>query len=290
VTPLQWAAQAWERPVVSAQLLVGGWTSTMLRLEDPEGERAVLRLMTKEPWRTHAEGLIRREVAIQRRLAQSPIPAPATWAADPTGAAAGEPAHLMSWLPGRLELGRDDDALLHALAAMLTTIHRHDPGAGRPRAFQSWAPPARRVVPTWAGDPAVWVQAFALLDRPPPDHEPVFLHRDFHLGNVLWIDGAITGVVDWVETSWGPAGLDVAHCATYAALLHGADAAARFVAAYAAGAGLDAPAQRYWDVMDVVGYLPDPTKVAAPWRAAGRPVSDDLARARLEDRLAAVLS
>ena len=55
-------------------------------LEDADGTRAVLRLMTKEPWRTHAEGLIGREATIQRQLARTPVPAPTSLATDPTGA------------------------------------------------------------------------------------------------------------------------------------------------------------------------------------------------------------
>ena len=42
----------------------------------------------------------------------------------------------------------------------------------------------------------------------------------------------ITGVVDWVETSWGPAWLDVAHCRTNLAITHGTEVADRFAAAY----------------------------------------------------------
>ena len=43
---------------------------------------------------------------------------------------------------------------------------------------------------------------------------------------------AVTGVVDWVETSWGPAWLDVAHCRTNLAITHGTEVADRFGAAY----------------------------------------------------------
>ena len=124
--------------------------------------------------------------------------------------------------------------LLATLAAMLRTIHAHDPGTDRPRTYQSWAPAGEARGPRLGGDPALWRAAFAILDRPAPAYDGTFLHRDFHLGNVLWTGPRITGVVDWVETSWGPAGLDVAHCATYLALLHGPEAATRFVAAYGA--------------------------------------------------------
>ena len=287
-----WAERAWGRLVRDAVPLPGGWTSTMLRLTAAGGEQAVLRVMTREPWRRHAGGLLRRESAVQGQLSGTPVPAPVSLAVDPEGAEAGDPAHLMTRLPGALELTRADDRVLDELARTLAAIHAHDPAGGRPRVFQSWAHEAKRVVPAWARRPHLWQQAFELLAQPQPEYSGTFLHRDFHLGNVLWEGGRVVGVVDWVETSWGPAGLDVAHATTYLAMLHGEEAAHRFGAAYRRrGADLGEPGdQRYWEVMDLVGYLPDPAKVAQPWRDLGVEVSDDLARARLERRLATVLA
>jgi aminoglycoside phosphotransferase (APT) family kinase protein len=113
-----------------------------------------------------------------------------------------------------------------------------------------------------------------------------FLHRDFHPGNTLFHGESISGVVDWVETSWGPADLDVAHCCTGLALLHGSDAVERMIDRYQAVGGELArdPGERaYWQLLDAVGYLPDPEKVARPWRESGRhDLTDGLARSRLE--------
>nr|WP_227463724.1 aminoglycoside phosphotransferase family protein [Nocardioides lijunqiniae] len=282
-----WAERAWGRRVVDVARLHGGWTSTMLRLTDVSGEHAVLRLMTREPWRRHAAGLLARESGVHTLLAATPVPSPRSLAVDLTGDLAGEPAHLMTHLPGTLDLGGCPDELLVNLAATLRGIHAIEPGADRPREYESWAPPEQRVVPEWAARPTVWRHAFARLDADPPAYVGRFLHRDFHLGNVLWQDGRVSGVVDWVETSWGPAGLDVAHAATNLALLHGGDAAERFTAAYGA-TGDDA--DDYWALLDAVGHLPDPTKIAGPWRDLGIQVSDDLARRRLEDRVERVLS
>ena len=150
------------------------------------------------------------------------------------------------------------------------------------REYQSWAAPAKRVVPLWSEHGARWEEAFAVLEQPAPAYVGTFLHRDFHLGNVLWSHGRISGVVDWVETSWGPAELDVAHAAACLAMLHGPAAATSFCGS--------APRVRYWHVMDIVGYLPDPAKMAQPWRDAGRDVGDDLARRRLEQWLGHVLT
>ncbi len=112
------------------------------------------------------------------------------------------------------------------------------------------------VVPAWAERPAAWEAAFELLRTPPPPYEPVFLHRDFAMRNVLWDDGQVSGVVDWVETSTGPAWLDVAHASTNLALRHGEGPAEAFASAYADLTGSRGDA--YWDVMDVVGFLPPP--------------------------------
>lgn len=263
----------------------------MLRLTGEDGEQAVLRLMTKEPWRRHAPGLLAREAAVQQQLRSSELPVPQSIALDLSGDAAGAPAHLMSWLPGRLCLDDATDDVLETLARTLVTIHRFEPGPDRPREYQSWASPAKRVLPPWAQRQPLWRAAFELLEQPAPSYTGTFLHRDFHLGNLLWSGGRITGVVDWVETSWGPADLDVAHAATYLAMLHGAEAGARFAHAYRRRTGerLDEEAFRFWNVMDIVGYLPDPAKVVQPWRDSGRPISDDLARHRLEQRLGDVL-
>ncbi|MBL7255617.1 phosphotransferase family protein [Paractinoplanes lichenicola] len=269
---LPWVSRVW-RPVTDVRQLHGGVTSTMPALTAGDGEQAVLRLMTKDPWRRQAPGLLTREAFVQRQLQGSPIPAPRSIAVELTGT----PAHLMSWLPGRLRL---DSAPVQPIADMLAEIHRFDPGPDRPREFQSWAPRAKRVVPSWSSRPTLWEAAFAVLASPTPAYEGVFLHRDFHLGNLLWDGDRISGVVDWVETSWGPAELDVAHAATYLAMLHGVPAAARLVEAYGRAE------VRYWSVMDIVGYLPDPVKVTRSWPG----FAVETARRRLEQRLESLLA
>ena len=87
-------------------------------------------------------------------------------------------------------------------------------------------------MPPWSGDDGLYREAFARLEAPAPAYDPTFLHRDFHPGNVLWHDGVVSGVVDWVETSTGPADLDVAHCASNLAGLHGVATALAFRRSY----------------------------------------------------------
>ncbi len=230
----------------------------MLRLTDTSGGHSVLRLMDKEPWRTHGEGLTTREHETQLMLAGTDVPAPRSIALDATGERAGDPAHLMSLLPGTVDLGRKDPAELETLARTLAEVHAVRPDV-RPRTYQSWAVPAKWVVPSWAREPSVWERAFAILAQDPPPYDGTFLHRDFSPRNLLWSGDRLTGIVDWVETSWGPAWLDVAHCRTILAIHSGTEVADRFGAEYVALTGREP--QPYFDVMDVVGLLPHPDRV-----------------------------
>jgi aminoglycoside phosphotransferase (APT) family kinase protein len=135
----------------------------------------------------------------------------------------------------------------------------------------------------------VWRRAVDVIRRPAPEHRACFLHRDFHPGNVLFTGGGdelrVSGVVDWVETSWGPADLDVAHCSTTLALLHGVEAGMGLADRYVAAGGVltENPADHlYWRVLDALGFAPDGEKVAVAWRELGR---EDLTPAVLTRRL-----
>lgn len=278
---LAWAASRTGTRVAAVRELEGGSTGEMLALRDDRGGRAVLRLITREPWRTHGAALSTRESEVQRMLVDTDVPAPRSIALDADGRACEHPAHLMTLVPGETDVGRVDPASLAALADLLATIHGVVPTV-EVRPYQSWAWEAKFVVPGWARHRDVWERAFDILRGAPPQFEPTFLHRDFALRNVLWHDGAVSGVVDWVETSIGPAWLDVAHCSTNIALDHGNAAADAFADAYVSRTGC-APAG-YWDVMDVVGFLPPPgtEAVATEPEVHAR-------RRRLEERLLAVI-
>jgi aminoglycoside phosphotransferase (APT) family kinase protein len=251
----------------------------MLALTTANGGAAALRLMTSEPWRTHGAELTTREHQTQLLLESTAIPAPRSLALDADGAATGEAAHLMTLLPGAVDVDRVADADFDLMARTLAEIHAVRPRE-RPRTYQSWAWPAKFVVPAWAHEPSAWRRAFAVLEQEPPTYDGVFLHRDFTPRNLLWTGGTVTGVVDWVETSWGPAWLDVAHCCTHVALRHGTATADRFADSYTALTGRERAA--YWEVMDAVGLLP------APGRSAF--LTDPAELARLEERLVAVLA
>lgn len=271
---IAWAQEHLDHPVGDVVPLEGGRTSAMLALTGGAGAAAVLRLITEEPWRTHGAQLATRESITQQSLTATGIPAPRSIALDADGDATGHPAHLMTMVSGSPDISRTDAASLTSIAELLASIHRVD-ATPSPRDYQSWAWPAKWLVPPWAARPGLWQAAFDLLATDPPVFTPTFLHRDFGPHNLLWSGGDITGVVDWVETSTGPAWLDVAHCASHLALQHGTHAGQRFAAAYTRFTGVERTP--YWDVMDVVGFLPAPGR---------EPIFDDPAQlARLEQHL-----
>ncbi|WP_052848517.1 phosphotransferase family protein [Streptomyces avicenniae] len=283
--------------VVTAEVLGGGWTSDMRLLRTTERE-LVLRSFTAPFFRRHAPGLLTREADVLRLLDGSGIPAAQLVAVDPTGAHCAAPSLLMTRLPGTLRLGarRDTDrGTAPALADLLTRVHGLRVDADdRPRAYQAWTGPERVAVPPGTARPGLWRRAVAVIDREPPAYEGRFLHRDFHPGNVLFTpEGRVGGVVDWVETSWGPADLDVAHCATALALLHGPDHGLAFADLYEAAGGVLTAApddHLYWRLLDALAFAPDAERVATPWRTMGRTdLTPQLLTDRLEHYVAALL-
>ncbi|MFF4187563.1 phosphotransferase family protein [Streptomyces sp. NPDC001691] len=274
--------------------LRGGWTSEMRRLSivGPGGRRGlVLRSFVKPFYVRHAAGLLAREAEVLRLLGETDVPAAVLVDVDAAATRCDHPSLLMSLLRGTVRVDGDRvERRADLLADQLVRIHQVEVTAeSRPRVWQPWTSPERVTPPESTGRPELWRRAVDVIRQPPPAYEACFLHRDFHPGNVLF-DGdgddiRISGVVDWVETSWGPADLDVAHCSTALALLHGVPLGMSFADRYAAAGGLladRAAAHLYWRMLDALAFAPDAEKVAVPWRELGR---SDLTPALLADRL-----
>ncbi|MFF8828880.1 phosphotransferase family protein [Streptomyces sp. NPDC015131] len=282
--------------------LRGGWSSEMRRLDlvgaAGGGRSLVLRSFVKPFYVRHAEGLLNREAAVLRLLGGTEVPAAGLVAVDATARHCEHPSLLMSLLPGGVRLDdRGAEERAELLARQLVRIHRVAVTAReRPRTYQPWVSPERVTPPAGTGRPGLWRRAVEVIGQEPPEYEGCFLHRDFHPGNVLFTGTGdalrISGVVDWVETSWGPADLDVAHCSTALALLHGVPAGMRFADRYVAAGGVlagEPAAHLHWRLLDALGFAPDAEKVAVPWRELGRTdLTADVLTRRLEEYLAAL--
>ncbi|WP_228034382.1 alpha/beta fold hydrolase [Streptomyces spongiae] len=282
------------RAVRDTTVLRGGWSSQMRRLTLDDGSGLVLRSFVRPFFRRHAPGLLAREASVLTLLASyDGVPVPEPRALDATAEHADHPSLLMSLLPGTVRVGDEDlERRLTLLAGQLARVHAVVPDE-RPRTYQAWTSAERVDAP--AGE--LWERAVDVIRRAAPAYEGCFLHRDFHPGNVLFTgDGEtlrISGVVDWVETSWGPADLDVAHCSTALALLHGPEHGLGFRARYEARGGrrlAEGGDHLYWRLLDALGYAPDAAKLAGPWRELGRTdLTPEVLGARLEAYVAGLL-
>ncbi|RSO06673.1 aminoglycoside phosphotransferase [Streptomyces sp. WAC 06783] len=286
--------------VVRAEALHGGITAEMRKLtigtRDGGTRELVLRTFVDPFHVGYAEDWLSRETGALNLLAGTGVPAPGLVAVDPAAAHCEYPSLLMTNLEGRTVL--DDEGLetrLSLLARQLVAIHAVRP-VERPREYVALTTPESVVVPKGA-DAGVWAAAIDVIRRPAPPYEGRFLHRDFQPGNVLFdvpptgaADAVISGVVDWAATSWGPADLDVAHCATTLALLHGPAWGLRFADAYEEAGGalaMDASERKYWLVRDGLAASEEVGEVAQVWRKAGR---TELTTRVVEERLDAYVT
>ncbi|WP_229841010.1 phosphotransferase family protein [Streptomyces brasiliensis] len=283
--------------IVRTEALHGGITAEMRRLtigtRDGGTRDLVLRTFVNVE---HAEDWLNREACALTLLTGTGVPAPGLVALDPTAAHCEYPSLLMTHLAGRTVL--DDEGLearVPLLARQLVAIHALRP-AERPRKYEASTTADTVVVPKGA-DAAAWAAATDVIRKSAPPYEGRFLHRDFHPGNVLFdvpppspAGARITGVVDWAATSWGPADLDVAHCSTNLALLHGPAWGLRFAEAYEEAGGVLAAAaseRLYWQVRDGLAFSEEVQQVAQPWREAGR---TELTTRAVEERLDAYVT
>jgi aminoglycoside phosphotransferase (APT) family kinase protein len=63
------------------------------------------------------------------------------------------------------------------------------------------------------------------------------VHDDYWPGNTVWHRGRLTGIVDWGSAGLGDRRTDIAQCRVDLTLMHGAERAHQFAAAYASIAG-----------------------------------------------------
>ncbi|MFD6141195.1 phosphotransferase family protein [Promicromonospora sp. NPDC060271] len=271
--------EAGER-IVRTRALHGGITAEMRKLTVGTRGRGTRDLVLRTFVDTeHAEDWLTREACALTALPGTGVPAPGLVAVDPAAEHCEYPSLLMTHLDGRPIL--DDHGLetrLPLLARQLVAIHAVR-SVERPREYAALTTPETVVTPRSA-DVAVWAAAIDVIRRPAPAYEGRFLHRDFQPGNVLFdvspstsAGARITGVVDWAGASWGPTDLDVAHCSTNLALLHGPAWGQRFAEAYEEAGGLlasTASERLYWQVRDSLAASEELELVAQPWRAAGK--------------------
>jgi aminoglycoside phosphotransferase (APT) family kinase protein len=247
----EWVTRETGATVVRAKRLPGASSTSIHGLYLSDGTRLVLRRYVW-PGFIEAEPIApRREVDALRFAFSRGLPVPEVVAADTTGTEIGDgvPALLMTFIAGRAVAVPDLDRLAEVAAA----IHDTEPG-DLGHDYFPWYGGAMTRPPVATRWPELWETALGLWHDAVPAYTPTFIHRDFHPGNVLWLRGRVSGVVDWPNACRGPWGCDVAHCRANLISLSGPEAADGFLASYEALTGRTY--DRYWELASILEHGP----------------------------------
>jgi aminoglycoside phosphotransferase (APT) family kinase protein len=219
----------------------------------------------------------------------APVPEPV--AADRASVWFGRPAVVMSWLPGRPDVTPEDiGAWVAALAQTMAQIHEtvFDTAVGvltPSPPVETWRPEAGEAHPLTAA--AVRAVTARL---PSLSSERVFVHGDFHPGNVLWHRGRISGVVDWsaarLESRWS----ELAYCRADVCLILGPDVADRLADAYSDIVGVTSDDLAVYDVMWLFNIRHYAQVALDAYEEQGHASDLQLSLAHLDDQLRRVLS
>lgn len=279
--------------IISIEPLKGGTSSLLFELAVQENGNVlyyVLRLFHKEDWLKKEPDLAKHEAASLQFAEQAGLPVPHLIAYDETGEDSGMPAVLMTKVAGSVVLQpANDEKWLDGLAAALAELHQTR-AEGFPYKYFSYNDAFLLEKPTWSKVQNDWMRAFYIVSGSRPEAPECFIHRDFHPANVLWENGEVSAVVDWVNACRGPAGIDVGHCRVNLAQMYGISVANDFLAAYQRHAGSSFTYDPYWDLVSLTDTLDGSPVVYPGWKAFGMTgLSNELMRHRLDDYLLSLL-
>ncbi|MEU7740995.1 aminoglycoside phosphotransferase family protein [Nonomuraea sp. NPDC049158] len=250
---LAWAARiaGTNATVREVRALAGGTHAGthLIRMADPDFELVM---------RRYADGddAANREAHVLTALDGLGGLAPRLLDADPSGERFGEPAVLISRLPGRADIMPADSLpWAERLGRALARIHAAP--LARMAGFRDVIDDIPRIASRADGPVRERWADLAVEPR-------VLTHFDYWSGNVLWEDGELTGVVDWSGASLAPRGFDVGWCRLDLVLLYGAHVADAFLLAYEDAAGVRVPHRELWDLFalqrshgNVVDWVPN---------------------------------
>ncbi|MHA6482542.1 phosphotransferase family protein [Paenibacillus sp. strain BS8-2] len=289
--------------LVLTERLKGGVSTPIYRVSvDIQGELNVyvLRQYDNEDWLRSEPDLARHEAECLRRAsAITGIAAPNVIAYDIDGSeSGGRPSLLMTHLEGEVVLEPMDlYEWLDAMAATLAKLHEGEEieakagDDGFPWTFGSYSDASKFDASGWSTVPDQWRHAVDIVTGSVSTFTPCFIHRDYHPTNLLWLNGAISGIVDWVNGCIGPAGIDLGHCRVNLCQLHGVEAADVFLHRYRHYAGAGFHYDPYWDLVTLLDYADGTPEVYPGWIDLGfEGLTDERVRMRLDEYLVSVLS
>ena len=247
----------------------------LLEVESPEGQRSrlVVKRMTDAPDPERATADFH-GLRIARRHG---IPAPEPLLLDATGEVLGTPGIVTRFVRGR-QIANPEDPVKWAkdLADLLLRIHEVSTDADeRPDIYDGNELGLYFLTGDWpekmSGHPLsdTIYSAIRELRSGIRRIPPVFLHMDYWPGNVLWLDGRVSAVLDWDAAAYGDPALDVGYFRMNMYLRGIKEAADVFLEHCEAARG---PVTNlgFWELACAARPLPDP----AAWIPASREMGD----------------
>ncbi len=281
--------------VLSVRPLAGATSSVLHSIEVSYRGRSVktvLRQFFDAAWLKLEPDLALHEAAALKKALNMKVATPELIAYDEKGDDCGVPTTLMTELAGAVQLNPANfDDWLHKMAEALLPIHATEAG-DFPWTYYPYSDISRLEPPNWSAFPELWEKAIDVVAAAPrPITRERFIHRDYHPNNVLWQDGRLSGVVDWVNACRGPAGIDVAWCRQNLAQLYGVEAADRFLDAYRSLAGAGFEYHPFWDLIALIELLPGPPGVYPGWTAFGiTRLDEDIIKMRVDAYLESLIA
>jgi len=200
--------------------------------------RFIVRLTTEH--RIGAAANARQEYKTISRLHEGGVPAPRLLLLDETGERLGLPGIVMDHAGRPVLAPRDREAWLAQLAGAIARVHamapdRYDLAHLPIEGLEDIRRQVERGLPEGLqGDPLA--EAMLATLRRTIDRlawaGPCLVHGDYWPGNTVWRHGRLTAVVDWTSAKVGDPRDDLAQCRFDLAMIHGLQAAERFLALY----------------------------------------------------------
>ena len=245
--------------------LVGGIDTATYRLDVRDSGGTTNRLVLHQ-YRGWESGRAGERVSREEHLLEAIGPvfpwAPRTFLSDSRGELLGDPASLLTYLPGdptpppQVAAGPARARWIEEFARPLVALHRialdrlpsdcriDEPDGG----LEGIAREAR--------DDELSRALLSALRRtgPPRSASRSLLHHDYWYGNTLWSDGGLTGVIDWTSARIGDPQKDVALARCDLAVTLDLEASNEFVDQYRSLGGGTGP-HVYWDLLwALMGY------------------------------------
>jgi aminoglycoside phosphotransferase (APT) family kinase protein len=239
---------------------------------------------------------VRSDVAALTAVSSVTDLAPKPILADLSGEIVGDPLIVMSYFPGApLPPGPDAAGWVRQMADGLIAVHA-TPLERLPADFRRGESPAERVARIVGSPPetsdALWDAVKPVVQRAADGviaNTATLIHGDYWFGNTIWMDGRLTGIIDWDGARIADPALDVAIARNDIVVFSGPPMADLFLERYERARGPLAGLV-FWDLVACLG----PIKWLSHWVEGYQELGVDLplaeARGRLESWVASALA